>query len=191
MSGVMDRFIGEVRQFVREGGTEEETTAKVAESLKEILADPDLLTPAQLQVKENGFTLNQIHIEPDASFSIGAGIWDMGQITPIHDHGTWGVIGIYRGKEKEESFFRKDARKMTGKVEIVPSGSRLAVPGDVFTCCTTDQDVHRVSCASDEPVIGIHVYGGDLAQIPRLKYDPETGEVEAFQTGWDYARVSE
>ncbi len=152
--------------------------------------DPGILSGDQLLVKKGGFTLNQIHIEPDGNFSIGAGIWDVGQCTPVHDHGTWGVIGIYRGAEKEESFFREGPRVMEGRVKITPSGTRLASAGDVFTCCTTDQDVHRVSCASDEPVVGIHIYGGDLAKIPRLKYDPETGEVTSFQTGWDYAKVS-
>jgi hypothetical protein len=34
------------------------------------------------------------------------------------------------------------------------------------------------------------VYGGDLAKIPRLKYDLDTGAVTKFNTGWDYARIS-
>jgi predicted metal-dependent enzyme (double-stranded beta helix superfamily) len=186
----MERFIGEVREVVRAGGTEEEVTAKVAERLKGVLGDPGLLTVDQLLVKAGGFTLNRIHVEPGDSFSIGAGIWDVGQCTPVHDHGTWGVIGIFQGSEKEESFHREGPRAMEGRVRITPSGSRLATAGDVFICCTTDQDVHRVSCASGEPVVGIHVYGGDLAKIPRLRYDPETGEVTPFKTGWDYAKVS-
>ena len=190
MSEAMARFIGEVREIVREGGTEEEITARVAERLKPALDAPDLLSTDQLLVKQGGFTLNQIHVEPGDSFSIGAGIWDVGQTTPIHDHGTWGVIGIYRGLEKEESFRREDSRAMEGTVRIVPDGSRLAGAGEVFICCTTDQDVHRVTCASDEPVVGVHVYGGDLAKIPRLKYDLDTGAVTKFNTGWDYARIS-
>lgn len=190
MSEVMERFIGEVREIVRAGGSEHEVTTRVADRLEEILDDPELLTSEQRLVKQGGFTLNRIHIELDGSFSIGAGIWDVAQKTPIHDHGTWGVIGIYRGVEKEESFWREGERVMEGTVRITPIGTRLAKPADVFTCCTTDQDVHRVSCASDEPVIGIHVYGGDLAKIPRLKYDPDTGAVHPFQTGWDYARQS-
>lgn len=191
MSEAMDRFIGEVRGIVREGGSEEETTAKVAERLRPALDAPDLLSPDQLLVKRGGFTLNRVHIESDDSFSIGVGIWDVGETTPIHDHGTWGVIGIYRGTEREESFLREGSRVMEGTVRIAPDGTRLAGAGDVFICCTTDQDVHRVSCASDEPVVGIHVYGGDLAKIPRLKYDFETGAVTRFNTGWDYARKSE
>ena len=190
MSESMHHFVGEVREIVRAGGTEEEITERVAGRLEKMLDEPGLLTVEQLLVKKEGFTLNQIHIEPNNSFSIGAGIWDVGQTTPIHDHGTWGVIGIFRGVENEESFRREGPRVMEGRASITPAGSRLAKAGDVFVCCTTDQDAHRVSCASADPVVGIHVYGGDLAKIPRLQYDAETGEVTLFKTGWDYARVS-
>ena len=188
MSKQMNDFVDHVRQIVKTGGSEEEITARVAASLEPILSDPDLLSDDQLLVKQEGFTLNQIHIEPDESFSIGAGIWDVGQTTPIHDHGTWGVIGIYRGMENEESFLREGPRENGARVNLTPQGKRLAGPGDVFVCCTKDNDVHRVSCASSEPVVGVHVYGGNLAKIARFKYEESTGEVKSFNTGWDYAK---
>ena len=190
MSKQMNDFVDHVRQIVKTGGSEEEITARVAASLEPILSDPDLLSDDQLLVKQEGFTLNQIHIEPDESFSIGAGIWDVGQTTPIHDHGTWGVIGIYRGMENEESFLREGPRENGARVNLTPQGKRLAGPGDVFVCCTKDNDVHRVSCASSEPVVGVHVYGGNLAKIARFMYEELTGEVKSFNTGWDYAKNS-
>lgn len=186
----MKDFIDQVREIVKTGGTEEEVTARVAESLEPILDEPELLSADQLLVKKEGFTLNKVHIEPDESFSIGAGIWDVGQTTPIHDHGTWGVIGIYRGMENEESFLREGPRESGARVKLMPLGKRLAGPGDVFVCCTKDNDVHRVSCASSEPVVGIHVYGDDLAKLTRYKYEEATGEVNLFVTGWDYAKTS-
>ena len=165
-------------------------TLRVVERMKMIIGDPDLLTKGQLLLKCGGFTLNKVHVEADDSFSIGVGIWDVGKSTPIHDHGTWGVIGIYRGAEKEESFRCEGSRVLGRQVNIVPLGTRIASLGDVFVCCTTDQDIHRVSCYSIEPVVGIHVYGGDLAKIPRRKYGPGTGEVGLFETGWDFAKLS-
>ncbi len=186
----MQEFVEQVREIVRAGGSEEKVTAQVAARLEPILDAPNLLSEEQLLVKVEGFTLNRVHIEPDESFSIGAGIWDVGQTTPIHDHGTWGVIGIYRGMEKEESFLREGPRENGARVRLTPRGERLAAPGDVFVCCTHDDDVHRVSCASAEPVVGIHVYGGNLAEIPRFKYEESTGEVQEFRTGWDYAKAS-
>lgn len=190
MSERMSEFVDQVREIVRAGGAEEEVTARVAARLEPILEEPRLLSEEQLLVKSRGFTLNRIHVEPDGSFSIGAGIWDVGQTTPIHDHGTWGVIGIYRGVESEESFLREGAREGGARVRLAPKGRRLAGPGEVFVCCSRDEDAHRVSCASAEPVVGIHVYGGNLANILRFRYEEETGEARPFQTGWDYARTS-
>lgn len=188
MSKCMQNFIKEVQVVVDEIQDEVLLTSKISIAMEPILNDPLLLTDEQLLVKKNGFTLNCVHIAKDESFSIGVGIWDIGQITPIHDHGTWGVIGIYRGIEKEESFSNSGTRENRSEVTINPTGNRLAKPGDTFVCCTKDTDLHRVSCASDEPVVGIHVYGGDLAKIPRFKYDEKNGEVTSFNTGWDYAK---
>ena len=189
MYKTMEEFIKEVEGLVNETQDELELTSKISSFMNPILENPFLLNEEQLLVKKNGFTLNQVHIAPDESFSIGVGIWDVGQTTPIHDHGTWGVIGIYRGMEKEESFSNTGTRRNGSTVTINPTGNRLAKPGDTFVCCTKDTDLHRVSCASDEPVVGIHVYGGDLAKIPRFKYDEISGEVSSFNTGWDYAKT--
>ncbi|MED5579879.1 MAG: cysteine dioxygenase family protein [Nitrospinota bacterium] len=189
MSKYMQNFIKEVQVLVDEIQDEVALTSKISIGMEPILKDPLLLTDEQLLVKKNGFTLNCVHIAPDESFSIGVGIWDIGQTTPIHDHGTWGVIGIYKGIEKEESFSNLGTRENGSKVTMSPLGNRLAKPGDTFVCCTKDTDLHRVSCASDEPVVGIHVYGGDLAKIPRFKYDEVSGKVSSFKTGWDYAKA--
>ena len=53
------------------------------------------------------------------------------------------------------------------------------------TCCTTDDDVHAVAAVGDEPTVGIHVYGGNIATISRRSYDPATGQSQCFTSGWD------
>ena len=188
MHKTMEEFIKEVEILVNEIQDELELTSKISMIMNPILENPFLLTKEQLLVKKDGFTLNRVHIATDESFSIGVGIWDVGQTTPIHDHGTWGVIGIYRGMEKEESFSSIGTRKNGSTAIINPIGNRLAKPGETFVCCTKDTALHRVTCASDEPVVGIHVYGGDLAKFRRFKYDEISGEVTSFNTGWDYAK---
>ena len=110
MHKTMEEFIKEVEILVNEIQDELELTSKISMIMNPILENPFLLTKEQLLVKKDGFTLNRVHIATDESFSIGVGIWDVGQTTPIHDHGTWGVIGIYRGMEKEESFSYSDLK---------------------------------------------------------------------------------
>ncbi|MFQ5692875.1 MAG: hypothetical protein ACE5IM_07520, partial [Nitrospinota bacterium] len=185
MSDAMDRFIRDVGRIVREGGTEEDVTARVAERMRALMEVPDLLSPGQMKTKAGGYVLRPVHIAEDGSFSIAAAVWDVGQVTPIHDHGTWGVIGIYRGVEHEERFRRSEDAPPAEPARIERTREWDARSGDVFVCCTSDKDIHRVGCGSDEPCVGIHVYGADIGAMERHAYDPETGAARTFVSGWD------
>jgi 3-mercaptopropionate dioxygenase len=50
---------------------------------------------------------------------------------------------------------------------------------------TTDDDIHAVAAVGDAPTIGIHVYGADIGTIERRLYDPATGAVRTFVSGWN------
>lgn len=54
---------------------------------------------------------------------------------------------------------------------------------------TTDDDVHAVTAVGDEPTIGIYVYGGNIGTVNRRSYDPATGLVQWFVSGWDQPPV--
>jgi predicted metal-dependent enzyme (double-stranded beta helix superfamily) len=64
-------------------------------------------------------------------------------------------------------------------------GEQKFTKGQVTVCCTTDDDVHAVTAVGDEPAIGIHVYGGNIGTLRRRSYDPATGSVRWFASGWD------
>ena len=64
------------------------------------------------------------------------------RVTPVHDHGTWGVIGIYQGVEHEVCF--KPA-VISGDVRFRQTEERDIAERHVIVCCTSDQDIHRVS----------------------------------------------
>ncbi|MFQ5911561.1 MAG: hypothetical protein ACE5JS_00060 [Nitrospinota bacterium] len=181
----MERFIQDVGGIVREGGAEEEVTAKVADRMKGLTDIPDLIDLKHMRTKRGSYVLRPVHVAEDGSFSIAAAVWDVGQITPIHDHGTWGVIGIYQGVEHEERFAKREGNPPGQTAALQCIGVKDWRPGEVFVCCTSDHDIHRVSCGSDVPCVGIHVYGADIGVMERRAYDPETGEVKPFVSGWD------
>ena len=123
----------------------------------------------------------RVWVAPDGAFSIAAAVWNVGQVTPVHDHGTWGVIGIYGGVEHEIRY-RLAAQPGPGRLSLL--SERDIAAGQVIVCCTSDQDIHRVSCGSNVPCVGIHVYGADIGTIPRHVYDPETGQARTFVSAW-------
>lgn len=177
----MKRFVGDVRKIVQEGGGEQAVTAKVAARLQSLLLEHNILDPRYTRPKSDNYVLYPIWVEPDGSFCVASAVWNVGQVTPVHDHGTWGVIGIYQGVEHEVLFKPKLA---TGGVRFRQTGERNIAERQVIVCCMSDQDIHRVSCGSSVPCVGIHVYGADIGTIQRHVYNPETGDVRPFVSPW-------
>ena len=59
------------------------------------------LEPAHYRSGPGGYTRNLIYDAPDASLSLYALVWLPGQWTPVHDHGSWGVVGVLEGRFQE------------------------------------------------------------------------------------------
>lgn len=177
----LHEFVADVERIVETGGSEQTLTAQVADSLRKLVERRTFLEEWQKAPIGEGYAMYPLHVDPDGRFSVAAAVWGVDQQTPIHDHGTWGVIGIYQGSELE---IRYDPPDGGAPVRI---DEHHLHEGDVTVCCTTDADVHSVACASQVPCIGIHVYGADIGTLPRRTYDADTGEQGEFVSSWTVA----
>ena len=173
-------FINGIEQVVEQGETEEVTTEKVAALMGKFLQEPAAIPENMKKPNSEKYTLYPLYIDEENRFSIASAVWDVGQSTPIHDHQTWGVIGIVQGKEDEVHYTIPTNGNPPELLE-----RRVLQAGDVAVCCTSDQDIHQVSCASTIPCVGIHVYGANIGEIPRYMYDAATGEKKQVVTSWD------
>ena len=98
-----------------------------------------------------------------------------GRRTPPHDHGTWAMILVLSGKEKN-TLYRRDENGALKRVSEVTleAGSVLPMLGEA---------VHVAECIGDEPAIGLHVYGANvLGGTERHMWDPDT--LEAHPLDW-------
>lgn len=94
-----------------------------------------------------------------------------GRRTPPHDHGTWAMILLLSGREKN-TVYRKEATGLRKAGEIMlERGSILPMLADT---------AHVAECVGDEPAIGLHVYGGDILELPRRMWNPQTLEEHAL-----------
>lgn len=179
-------FANEVQVLVNRGGVEYEIARQVATRLRILLASGLVLPPEVTCADPDHYVIYPLHVAEDRSFSIAAAVWDVGQSTPVHRHETWGVVGIYSGVEHEVRY----VKPVVENIPLVSNGEHSWEPGRVTICCTTDDDVHQVSCESSQPCIGIHVYGSDIGTLRRRWYDPDSGKVEWFVSSWAQPRVS-
>src|SRR5689334_19484044 len=98
----LDRFVRDVEAIVADGADEYHITREVADRLHTLLAEHDRFVPdAYTRAASNNYVMYPLYVAPDGSLSVAAAVWGVGQTTPIHDHGTWGVVGIYSGVEHE------------------------------------------------------------------------------------------
>jgi 3-mercaptopropionate dioxygenase len=131
-----------------------ETAQLVADQLRRHLPTPDVLTEEQRLGSPDGYQGHTLHVEPDGSFSIVGLVWRPGQITRIHDHVTWCVLGVIQGVEHEE-LFDADLNLIGRDANPVGHVGGFAPPGDI----------HRVHNTGEETAISIHVYGTDITRI--------------------------
>ena len=95
-----------------------------------------------------------------------------GRRTPPHDHGTWAVILVLSGQEKNTLYRRADDGLRTASEVILERGAILPMRADT---------AHVAECVGDEPALGLHVYGGDILELPRRMWNPETLEEHVYE----------
>ncbi|MFC6080191.1 cysteine dioxygenase family protein [Sphaerisporangium aureirubrum] len=183
----LDTFIGDVASLVGSIDDEHEITKRVAALLSALLAGGYRLPPEVTRPSDEHHVTYPLHIAPDDSWSLASVVWNIGQRTPVHGHETWGVAGIYAGAERELRYLKPASSEPC--TALTPAGEQVWARGQVTVCCTTDDDVHAVTAVGDEPTVGIHVYGGNIGTLNRRLYDPATGAVRWFVSGWDSPAV--
>ena len=106
-----------------------------------------------------------------------------GRRTPPHDHGAWAMILLLSGREKNTLYRREPGGlRKAGEVVLEP-GSILPMMGET---------VHVAESIGATPAIGLHVYGGDILELPRRMWNPQT--LEEHPLDWtlyeSFARIA-
>jgi 3-mercaptopropionate dioxygenase len=151
---VLGNLVAGVRSSVTAQADWSHTSQLVADELRRHLPAPDVLTAEQRLGSPDDYTGHTLYVEPDGSFSIVALVWRPGQVTRIHDHTTWCVLGVIQGVEHEE-LFDADLNVIGHHENHVGEVSAFAPPGDI----------HRVRNNGETTAISIHVYGTDITRL--------------------------
>jgi 3-mercaptopropionate dioxygenase len=121
------------------------------------------LEPGHRHSEPDEYTRNLIFASRDDTLSLYAIVWRLGQWTPIHDHGTWGVVGVVEGLLEEQAFIRTDDNpggEGDRGIELAPGGLVLLPPGAVATFVPNPDHIHQTGVASDRPAtLSLHLYG--------------------------------
>jgi predicted metal-dependent enzyme (double-stranded beta helix superfamily) len=165
--------LGELIVRVREIVRAERNAARVGRAVADMLAHfiglEDLLNDAQLAADPQDYQQHILHVEGDGSFSIAALVWLPGQETPIHDHVSWCVVGVYRGREYATTY-----RLVNGDASSLVEERRFVNGAGTIEALVPPGDIHKVGNYGDGVAVSLHIYGADLHKLGcsiRRRYD--------------------
>jgi len=144
--------------------------------VRRLLTSSDWLQAEYLEPDtETGWSVLMLYDEPDFPLTVQMVAWLPGRVSPIHNHGTWGVVALLGGQEKNTFWQRSPVPDVPDRIEQV--SECILVPGDIIGFMP--DAIHCVETIGDEPTITFNIYGEtDYAQ--RFEFNPVTHTVINF-----------
>jgi predicted metal-dependent enzyme (double-stranded beta helix superfamily) len=148
--------------FIRDAERLIDDPHAIAGRLKTLL-DVDGWLAAEHQLADrHSYRQHLLHVSESRRLSVVALVWLPGQRTPIHDHVSWCVVGVYRGVESETHYrlIERDGERC-----LVPVGTFVARAGHVEALVPPAENIHSVAAVGATKTISIHVYGADIERL--------------------------
>lgn len=168
------------------GRTPADCVEAIAPLMLELLNEAgSFLKPEHYREDPKSYARNLVHEAADGQLSLFALVWRPGQWTPVHDHGTWGVVGVLEGALEERNYIRcdRDQDRREGcdrDIDLRRGGVILMTPGTVTSFVPNPDHIHMTGVSADRPrAVSLHLYGRALHDFH--VYDCGTGTRKLIQ----------
>jgi predicted metal-dependent enzyme (double-stranded beta helix superfamily) len=149
--------------------------------LKRLISDKSWLAARFCEPRAQGSVQYVLYRSSNFGYVITSVVFSPGYRTKIHDHGTWGLVGVWRGEEREERFRRTGDGAASGYTKLSLQKTVVNTEGSISHLVQPDEEIHRIETISSYPSCSIHIYGSDLDGKPRREFDLETNETKEFK----------
>ncbi len=104
---------------------------------------------------QRGWSVLTLYDEVDFPLTVQTVVWLPGRTSTIHNHGTWGIVALLDGEEKNSLWQRVGDSNVPNRIEKV--GEKRLLPGDMMSF--TSQAIHCVEALGNEPTVSFNLYG--------------------------------
>ena len=186
-------LIDETRRLMAEVESDAERVRALEPAFSRLLAAEGWLPEAYASPDETsgmggGIGQYALYRAGDGSLALFSLVVPPGTSTPVHDHLAWGLIGLYRGRQGETVYKRLDDGSDPGHADLEVAIEQEVETGELFALLPPDGDIHTVTTISAEPSVSIHLLANDTGCVWRRRYEPATGAVAAFRSGYSNGR---
>jgi predicted metal-dependent enzyme (double-stranded beta helix superfamily) len=184
----MRSFVGAI-DAIRETTTDvEEIIAAIRPHFAELMADQEWLPQQYQEPSENsgmggGIGMWLLYRAGDGSLAFSSLVVPPGAETPVHDHLSWGLVGLYRGAQDEIVYKRVDDGADDDRAVLEVLESNSLAPGDFYDLLPWN-DIHRVKTTSETTSVSLHLLGNDQGCVLRHRFYPDEAKVVPFKSGY-------
>jgi 3-mercaptopropionate dioxygenase len=175
-------FVADARD-VREGPHAVEDREQVVSRLKPLL-ERALRGPGwtddEFSTTVDGRAGYRYYQNQDGSLQIYGVLFRKGHPTPVHDHVTWGLIGVASGEQRTTRYWRRDDGSVPGTCHVELRSDEVLTPGAVYELLPP-HDIHRIEVVNPDLGLSIHVLGADLKRQRRRIFTPEDDTCEEVE----------
>ena len=174
----LQSFIRDLDGITRNQNSPAAIVAAAKPLLAKLVQRPDCAEP---KFKKRGVTgYGRYMLHRAARFNITAVVWGPGDAAKAHNHDTWGLVGVVENEIQETRFRRLDDGSKAEYAKLEIKDVLKNSTGMVSCLVPPDDDIHEMNNVSDRNTVEIHVYGKDLADMPRLRFDIANNSVKTF-----------
>ena len=181
--GRLQAYLTEIEQVLDRRVANKVIIREVSKATKELCRDDRWLEERYRVGVPDRYTRHLLHKDPQGRFIVLALVWQPGQVTPIHDHSCWGVMGLVTNTLEEHCYERLDDGSRPGFCELEQTRGMDVSKGGVSYLLPPYEEIHWIGNTSGRPTISLHVYGRDLDEIN--VFDPVTGTVSPMRVRQD------
>lgn len=181
---VVETFIGDVKAILAEDGSNDVGLEHIRLRMSAFVQD-DATRALHEEVQGNVHTGRQSKplYTDDTGLTLVRARFGPEAMTPIHSHGSWGVIGVYQGRDRYQTWKRADSGTGAGDAEVELVEERILEPGDAVILPAPPQDIHAQQGHDGEATYEFVLFGANTMILPRLYFDPEAKTAREVAVG--------
>ncbi len=176
-------FITDAKRIMEKPGGVRDREAAVHELeplLRRALDGPGWEDPQYATITGSGRPGFLYYRNPETDLHIYSVLFSPDYPTSVHDHVTWGIIGVYSGKQRTTRYHGDDDGSVPGQCTITETADEVLTHGATYPLLPP-HDIHRIEVVSDEPGLSVHVLGADLKRQRRRIFDVGEGRCEEVE----------
>ncbi|MDB9528319.1 cupin domain-containing protein [Oscillatoria sp. CS-180] len=170
------RFLTQVEDVLKETAHEDDCLSAIRHLVRKLALNSYWL---QMQHPElstlDDIAVQTLYDEIGYPLTVQTNTYPPGVASPVHNHGTWGVVTLLKGQEKNT--FWQHTPTPEFKDKVMPVEEKVLRPGDVISF--SPGAIHCVKAVGDTPLVTFNIYGETHSKA-RFEFDIKTHQAKNF-----------